>query len=84
MDPHPAAMITQSATVHNGYIYVGVSSLEELWANAKDYPCCTFIGNMLKVELSTGNVVWRTYMAPQNGNTTGGFSGGHGFAAWTL
>uniref|UniRef100_A0A383V615 Pyrrolo-quinoline quinone repeat domain-containing protein n=1 Tax=Tetradesmus obliquus TaxID=3088 RepID=A0A383V615_TETOB len=74
-DPHPAAMITQSPTVHNGAVYVGVSSLEELIADNPEYECCTFIGNMLKVDLATGTVVWRTYMAPQNNNQTGGFSG---------
>lgn len=38
VDPHPAAMITQSPTVYNGAVYVGVSSLEELWANGPGYP----------------------------------------------
>lgn len=75
MDPHPAAMITQSATIHKHFVYVGVSSLEELSAKSPNYPCCTFIGSMLKVELASGKVVWRTYMAPPNGNSTGGFSG---------
>jgi hypothetical protein len=36
-DPHPAAMITQSPTVYGGYVYVGVSSLEELIADNPDY-----------------------------------------------
>lgn len=30
---------------------------------------------MIKVDLSNGNVVWRTYMMPDNNNATGGFSG---------
>jgi polyvinyl alcohol dehydrogenase (cytochrome) len=38
VDPHPAAMVTQSPTVYNGAVYVGVSSLEELWANSETYP----------------------------------------------
>lgn len=75
VDPHPAAMLTQSPTVHAGYIYQGVSSPEELWASDKNYPCCTFRGNMLKVDLATGNIVWRTYMTPDNFETTDGFSG---------
>lgn len=75
-DPHPSAMITQSPTVHNGAVYVGVSSLEELQADDPTYECCTFIGNMLKVDLKSGKVMWRTYMAPSNNNKTGDFSGG--------
>lgn len=75
VDPHPAAMLTMSPTVHAGYIYQGVSSLEELWATSSTYPCCTFRGNMLKVDLATGNIIWRTYMAPDNSGKIGGFSG---------
>uniref|UniRef100_A0A383VAH7 Pyrrolo-quinoline quinone repeat domain-containing protein n=1 Tax=Tetradesmus obliquus TaxID=3088 RepID=A0A383VAH7_TETOB len=74
VDPHPAAMLTQSPTVYNGAVYVGVSSLEELWANSATYPCCTFIGSMLKVDLA-GNILWRTLMAPDNNGQTGAFSG---------
>jgi hypothetical protein len=39
-DPHVAAMITQSPTVHGGFAYVGVSSLEELIADNPDYEWC--------------------------------------------
>lgn len=53
----------------------GISSLEELWATIKDYPCCSFRGSFIKVDLSTGNIVWRTWMAPDNNNQDGGFSG---------
>jgi polyvinyl alcohol dehydrogenase (cytochrome) len=53
----------------------GISSLEELWATKADYPCCTFRGNMIKVDLTNGDIVWRTYMAPDNNNQVGGFSG---------
>lgn len=53
----------------------GVSSLEELWAANPSYPCCTFRGSMLKVDLATGNILWRTYTVPDNGGQTGGFSG---------
>lgn len=30
---------------------------------------------MIKVDASNGNIVWRTYLAPDNNNTVGGFSG---------
>jgi polyvinyl alcohol dehydrogenase (cytochrome) len=36
-DPHPHAMITQSPTVYGGFVYVGISSLEELVADSPDY-----------------------------------------------
>jgi len=69
-ETHPAAIITQSATVFDGRVYVGVASQEEgLAALAPDYPCCSFRGSMLALDLDTGAILWKTYMAPE------GFSG---------
>jgi polyvinyl alcohol dehydrogenase (cytochrome) len=71
-DTHPAAIITQSPTVFDGRVYVGVSSLEEAYAASgiiPGYECCSFRGSMLALDLETGAVVWQTYTAPE------GFSG---------
>jgi polyvinyl alcohol dehydrogenase (cytochrome) len=76
-DTHPAAIITQSATVFDGRVYVGVSSLEEaLAAFIPGYPCCSFRGSMLALDLETGEILWRTYMAPEgySGNSLWGSS----------
>lgn len=75
LDTHAAAMLTQSPTVHAGYIYQGVSSLEELWAANAAYPCCSFRGSMVKLDLSTSAIKWQTYMVPDNRGGTDGFSG---------
>ena len=65
-DTHPAAAITQSATVFDGLVYVGVASQEEgLAALVPGYPCCSFRGSMLALDLDTGAIVWKTYMAPE-------------------
>lgn len=65
LDTHPAAIVTQSATIHDGRVYVGVASLEEALAGViPGYSCCSFRGSMLAVDLNTGAVLWRTYMAP--------------------
>lgn len=62
---HPAAIITQSATVHAGRIYVGVASMEEALAGfVPGYPCCSFRGSMFALDLDTGAVLWQTLMAP--------------------
>jgi len=51
-------------------VYVGVSSLEEaLAAFIPGYPCCSFRGSMLALDLETGEILWQTYTAPA------GFSG---------
>jgi polyvinyl alcohol dehydrogenase (cytochrome) len=70
VEPHFAAIITQSATVFDGVVYVGVASLEEaLAAFIPGYACCSFQGSMAALDLATGRILWKTYMAPE------GFSG---------
>jgi polyvinyl alcohol dehydrogenase (cytochrome) len=75
-DPHFAAIITQSATVFDGTVYVGVASLEEALAGSPAYPCCTFRGSMLALDAATGAVRWKTYTAPAgySGNAVWGSS----------
>ena len=75
LDPHPAAVITQSPAVFNGVLYVGMSSQEEGFAANPSYPCCTFRGSVSAVSENTGAVLWKTYTVPDNGDTTGGYSG---------
>ncbi|MFC7000709.1 PQQ-binding-like beta-propeller repeat protein [Pseudobowmanella zhangzhouensis] len=65
VDAHPAAIITQSATVYQDTVYVGVASLEEAFAAfVPGYPCCSFRGSMLALDVNTGAIKWRTYTAP--------------------
>lgn len=69
-DSHHAAIITQSATISGDRVYVGVASLEEaLAAFIPGYVCCSFRGSMLALDVNTGAIVWKTYLAPT------GFSG---------
>ena len=68
VDTHPAAIITQSATVFDNRVYVGVASLEEaLAAFVPDYHL-SFRGSMLALDLDTGAILWKTYTVP-NGYT---------------
>ena len=61
LDTHPAAIITQSAVVHDGRVYVGVSSLEEAIASfIPGYPCCSFRGSMAALDVDTGAILWKT------------------------
>lgn len=74
LDSHPAAIITQSAQVHGNRVYVGTSSLEEAFAAfIPNYPCCSFQGSMLALDVNTGAIVWKTTLVPA------GYSGG---AVW--
>ena len=65
LDTNRAAIITQSATVHAGVVYVGVSSNEEAFsAFFPGYVCCTFRGSMYALNADTGQVIWKTTMVP--------------------
>jgi polyvinyl alcohol dehydrogenase (cytochrome) len=76
LDTHPAAVITQSATVFGNRVYVGTSSLEESFALIPGYDCCTFRGKMAALDLNTGAIVWQVTMAPEGfpGNAVWGSS----------
>jgi polyvinyl alcohol dehydrogenase (cytochrome) len=69
-DPHPTAVITQSPIVFGNRVYVGIASYEESFAADPAYPCCTFRGNVIAMDVRTGEVVWRTHVMPE------GYSGG--------
>jgi polyvinyl alcohol dehydrogenase (cytochrome) len=76
LDPHPAATLTQSAVVHGGRVYVGVSSDEELFAALRPgYRCCTFRGSVVALDAATGQILWRTSTTPDNGGVPGGHAG---------
>jgi polyvinyl alcohol dehydrogenase (cytochrome) len=76
LDTHPAAIITQSATVFGNRVYVGTSSLEETFALLTGYVCCSFRGRFAALNVHTGEVVWEVRMAPDGfpGNAVWGSS----------
>jgi len=63
-DSHPAAIITQSASVWDGRVYVGVASQEEALAALVPGYQLSFRGSMLALDLATGAILWKTYTAP--------------------
>jgi polyvinyl alcohol dehydrogenase (cytochrome) len=77
VDDHPAAIVTQSAVIHGNKAYVGVASMEEAFAANPFYPCCSFRGSLVCLDITTGQIVWKTYMVPNTPAATGdkAFSG---------
>lgn len=60
---HPDATLTGTPTLHDGTLYVPVSSLEEVTAAAKPHQaCCTFRGSVAALDAGSGALRWRTYM----------------------
>src|SRR6267142_2384016 len=76
VDTHPAAIITGSPVVFDGVVYIGVSSNEESLATNPAYPCCSFRGSLVALDAKTGQMLWKTFDMPENGNQPGGYSGG--------
>jgi polyvinyl alcohol dehydrogenase (cytochrome) len=63
-DTHPLAAITGTPTLHDGRLYVPVSSREEAAGGSLNYPCCTFRGSVLALDANTGQLLWKTYTIP--------------------
>lgn len=64
VDSHQTAMITSSPVVHEGRVYVGISSWEEGHAPLA-YRCCSFRGSMVALDLATGRQVWKSFTVPE-------------------
>jgi polyvinyl alcohol dehydrogenase (cytochrome) len=75
VDANQAAIITASPVVRGDVIYVCVSSNEEALATNNAYPCCSFRGSMVALDAVTGAIIWKTYVVPENGGRTDGYSG---------
>ncbi len=60
-DDHPNATITGTPRLHEGRLYVPVSSLEVSLAVDPYYECCTFRGSVAAYAAHTGELLWKTY-----------------------
>jgi len=90
LDPHPAAVITGSPVLEGGRLYIGVSSFEEVFpTGVPGYPCCSFRGSEVAVDVATGSVVWQTHTIADSlyygdaGPGDAGLSGYAGGAVWS-
>ena len=86
-DAHPAAVITGTPTLHDGTLYVPVSSVEEAFATSPNYACCSFRGSVVALNAASGVEKWRTFLVDppvQTGTSTAGQPklGPSGVAVW--
>ena len=68
---HADATITGSPKLHEGTLYVPISSSE--WATAADpgYACCTFQGGVVAVDAASGELQWRNHVIDEPAVETG-------------
>jgi len=64
-DTHPVARITGAPTLHDGRLYVPMSSIEEAWSVNPRYACCTFRGSVTAIDAATGKLLWKRYTIAQ-------------------
>jgi len=76
VDDHPLARITGSPVVRENRVYAPVSSYEESQGADPQYGCCTFRGSVAALDATTGAVVWKTYMIPDEPRSRGTSSAG--------
>ncbi|HUQ51075.1 MAG TPA: PQQ-binding-like beta-propeller repeat protein, partial [Gammaproteobacteria bacterium] len=62
VEAHDSTRLTGAAAVHDGVVYVPVSSWEESRAGDPAYPCCTFRGSVVALRIGDGSQLWQTYL----------------------
>jgi polyvinyl alcohol dehydrogenase (cytochrome) len=70
-DDHPNATVTAAPVLHDGRLYVSVSSLEVTSAADPNYECCTFRGSLLALDAITGATKWKSYTIPEEPREVG-------------
>ena len=65
-ETYPSARLTGSPILHDGRLYVPVSSSEEGVGSLVDYECCKFRGSVVALDAATGRQIWKTYTIPDD------------------
>ncbi len=88
MEKHLMAQITGSPVVYGDHVYVPMASHEENASSDPAYPCCTFRGSLIALNIADGSIAWRFYTVdePQlTGTSAAGsrLSGPSGVGIWS-
>ena len=65
VDDNPVARVTGSPKLHEGRLYVPVSSHEEWTSADPNVECCKFRGSVVALDSKSGRVIWKTYTIAQ-------------------
>jgi len=82
IDDHPGARTTGAAVLHEGVVYIPISSVEETLARRDDYICCTFRGSVVALRIQDGTQVWKTYVITEEPKVNGKTAGPSGAGIW--
>jgi polyvinyl alcohol dehydrogenase (cytochrome) len=64
VESHALARIVAAPTLYHERLYVAVSSSEQSAALDGAYACCTFRGSIAALDMTTGHVLWKTFVIP--------------------
>lgn len=90
LETHPSSGITGSPVVAGSQVFVPITSLEEVSSSAPKYPCCSFRGSLVALDLATGRTQWKSItitepMKPIRVNSAGAqMQGPAGAAIWSV
>ena len=62
LDANPVAGITGTPVVSGDQLFVPLTSGEESAARQPKYPCCSFRGSLVALDLTNGETQWKTYV----------------------
>lgn len=62
VETHPVATITGSPLVVRDLVMVPLTSGEEGVGSDANYPCCSFRGSLVALDINTGRQRWKTYV----------------------
>ena len=66
LDDQAFTRITGTPKLHDGRLYVPITSQEENAGANPWYSCCTFRGNIQALDAKDGSLVWKTYTTPES------------------
>ena len=72
VETHPLARISGAPALFHDRLYVVVGSSEQSAAQSSTYACCSFRGSVAALDMLTGRVLWKTYMAPEEPKPSAG------------
>ncbi len=64
VDAQQEVQMTGSLALHDGRLFVPISSAEEAIASDPNYECCKFRGAVAALDAQTGRLLWKTYVTP--------------------
>ena len=65
VDDQREVQMTGSPALHDGRLFVPISSAEEAIATDPNYSCCKFCGAVAAVDAVSGRLLWKTYVTPE-------------------